>query len=628
MTAATGIISTFAGTPGTAGFSGDGMDATLAQISHPEGVAVDAAHNVYIADSGNFVVREVSAGTNLISTIAGIPGSTLYTGDGGPANLAGLSDVADVAVDSSGNLYFADVSNSALREVTVASGIIDFAGTNIGSTSASVDVILTNNGNQPLVLSALGSAANFSTAGADTSCTSSTTLTPGLSCILGVEFLPTSAGALTGTISLSDNVGNNPASTQSLALSGTGTYVPTQVVLAAVPASITTPGNLGTLQASVESSGGNVVTNSTANVTATLTGPAGYSHVVTAAAVSGVATLDLSGLPLTTAGTYTVTVSSPGLTSSAVTVTAIAPATQLAVTGIPASLVAGGNLGMAVATIEAADGSVITTSTATVAITVTGPASYSQVVTASAVSGVATLDLSSLTLTTAGTYTVTATSPNLRSVTDTVTVAALDFTLAVTTGTAGSSTQTVTAGGSATYPFTLAPTSGSYAQAITFTASGLPPGATYSFSPSTVTPGAAPATTTLTIVTVAASAANFHPFYRPTNGLGSLALALLLLPLAASRRLRKVAGQLPLLTLALGLLSLGAVGTLSGCGGTSNTKVSPPDCAELHHNRYGDERRSQPYDKRDAHCAIALLHGLNGQETAQALSPGVSALLA
>ena len=114
--ATNGNISTFAGN-GIPGYTGDGAAATNAQLYGPAGVAVDASGNVYIADTGNNVIRMVS-GTE-ITTVAGDfslgPG---YTGDGGAPTGAQLSSPTGVAVDSSGNLYIADQGNSVIREVT------------------------------------------------------------------------------------------------------------------------------------------------------------------------------------------------------------------------------------------------------------------------------------------------------------------------------------------------------------------------------------------------------------------------------------------------------------------------------------------------------------------------------
>jgi sugar lactone lactonase YvrE len=119
---ATGTILTIAGT-GTAGYAGDGGPATAAMLYSPSGVAVDGSGNVFIADSGNSVIREVVKATGTIITVAG-SGTSGYSGDGGPATAALLNAPSGVALDGSGNLFIADSSNNVIREVVKATGTI------------------------------------------------------------------------------------------------------------------------------------------------------------------------------------------------------------------------------------------------------------------------------------------------------------------------------------------------------------------------------------------------------------------------------------------------------------------------------------------------------------------------
>ena len=123
-----GKISTFAGT-GKAGYSGDGGKATKAKLTSPTGVAVDALGNVYIADAGNSLIRRVST-TGVITTVAGNyvldqsnDGKGGFSGDGGPATSAQLNSPQGVALDQSGDLFIADTFNNAIREVTPAGTI-------------------------------------------------------------------------------------------------------------------------------------------------------------------------------------------------------------------------------------------------------------------------------------------------------------------------------------------------------------------------------------------------------------------------------------------------------------------------------------------------------------------------
>ncbi len=119
-------INTTAG-DGTPAFFGDGGPATLAALNLMKGLAFDSSGNLYIADTENFRVREVNS-TGNISTLAG-NGSNAYSGDGGAATSAALSDVMAVAVDSAGNVYIADASNRRIRKVTPAKIISTIAGT-------------------------------------------------------------------------------------------------------------------------------------------------------------------------------------------------------------------------------------------------------------------------------------------------------------------------------------------------------------------------------------------------------------------------------------------------------------------------------------------------------------------
>jgi sugar lactone lactonase YvrE len=115
VNASTGDISTVAGN-GTNGYTGDGGSATSAELNGPEGIAVDAAGNLFIADTGNAVVRKIDALSGDISTVAG-NGTSDYAGDGGSATNANLFDPEGVALDTSGNLFIADTGNSVIREV-------------------------------------------------------------------------------------------------------------------------------------------------------------------------------------------------------------------------------------------------------------------------------------------------------------------------------------------------------------------------------------------------------------------------------------------------------------------------------------------------------------------------------
>jgi sugar lactone lactonase YvrE len=125
---AAGTINTVAGKGGL-GFSGDGGPAASAQLSSPNGLAVDKAGNLFIVDAGNHRVRKVDTSGN-ISTVAG-NGNSGFSGDGGPASGAtfswGFNGHLGIAVDNSGNLYIPDLSNQRVRKVDSTGNIATVA---------------------------------------------------------------------------------------------------------------------------------------------------------------------------------------------------------------------------------------------------------------------------------------------------------------------------------------------------------------------------------------------------------------------------------------------------------------------------------------------------------------------
>lgn len=127
VSAASGQISTVAGT-GAASYTGDHAAATAATLNTPSGVALDGAGNLYIADTGNNVIRRVDAVTQIITTVAGngsgLPG---FGGDGSLATSATvlLDGPQGISVDTAGDLYIADTSNQVVREVSASTGDIN-----------------------------------------------------------------------------------------------------------------------------------------------------------------------------------------------------------------------------------------------------------------------------------------------------------------------------------------------------------------------------------------------------------------------------------------------------------------------------------------------------------------------
>jgi uncharacterized protein (TIGR03437 family) len=124
-----GYINTFAGNAAAgANYTGDGGSAAKALLSDPVAVALDAAGNLYISDSGNNAIRKVNT-SGIITTVAGMgPSANGYSGDGGPATKAELNGPKGIAIDSSGNLYIADTVNCVIRVVEPNGTIATIAG--------------------------------------------------------------------------------------------------------------------------------------------------------------------------------------------------------------------------------------------------------------------------------------------------------------------------------------------------------------------------------------------------------------------------------------------------------------------------------------------------------------------
>ena len=128
--ALTGRITTIAGSS-TAGFAGDGGPATAASLKNPQGIGIDASGNIFVADRANNRIREITAGTRIISTVAGT-GALGYTGDGGAATSAKLESPITVAINVAGEILFSDqqpnypnaYDDAVIRKISPSTGII------------------------------------------------------------------------------------------------------------------------------------------------------------------------------------------------------------------------------------------------------------------------------------------------------------------------------------------------------------------------------------------------------------------------------------------------------------------------------------------------------------------------
>ena len=401
-----GNISTVSGsgTPDFAGsFSGDGSAAAVATLARPTGVAIDKAGRVYIADTNNQRVRELGGGA--ITTVLGT-GEQGFAGDGGPAVSAVLNAPSAAAADSLGNLAVAEPPDQRIRSALLP--VVDFGNQTVGVPSMSQTFALSNSGAASLTVSSVTLTGSFAESSGGSCSNPPITIAASGSCTVKVLFLPPSSGTTSGSVVFS-GTGIVP---QTILLTGNGVQAPpSKVVFTAVPPSpITAGGNAGTVQVALEDASSNVATaNSGTSVSLNVAGPSGYTETYSAMTTNGVATFDLSSVPLTVAGAYTYTASSNGLTS-AISMETVTPGTGVvfSVTGL-GNFSAPGATGTATVTARDSYGNTATGFTGTVTFSSSDPsamlpASYTYV------AGDNGTHNFSVTLNTAGTQTVTATS--------------------------------------------------------------------------------------------------------------------------------------------------------------------------------------------------------------------------
>ncbi len=279
----THIITTIAGTPGTPGYSGDGGLATAATIAYADRVSVNAAGNLFISDSGNDVIRRVNAATGIIETFAG-NGKFAFAGDGGAALSASFASPTGVVVTNAGDLYVGDLFNNRVRKVTLTPGAtaapasLPFGNQPQGTTSAAQTVTLTDSGDAPLAISGVSISGDFAIQ--TNNCTA--TLATGASCTILVTFAPTSTGALTGVLTITDNAPTS-GSTQTVNLSGTGTMAasnPTLSITKSHTGNFTQGQANATYTVTVSNAAGAGATSGTVTVTDTV--PSGLTLVTMA----------------------------------------------------------------------------------------------------------------------------------------------------------------------------------------------------------------------------------------------------------------------------------------------------------------------------------------------------------
>ena len=225
IAAATNLVSALAGT-GQAGASGNGGPGNAAQLSGPTGVAIDAAGEVYIADTGNGAVRFVNA-AGVINTVVGtlgVPGAGTLPSS---ALTIGLTSPSALVSSGAGRLVILDAGNNRAIVDDRGSVVYNFGRANLGASSANLAIQENSTGSAALTLGAnlfttSGNPSQFSLVGSSTNpCGAGSSLTPGTNCQLVGQFTPTVLGTSTATYTESaTNLANAPA--PFVTLSGTG----------------------------------------------------------------------------------------------------------------------------------------------------------------------------------------------------------------------------------------------------------------------------------------------------------------------------------------------------------------------------------------------------------------------
>jgi sugar lactone lactonase YvrE len=227
--AMTGVITTVAG-GGSSAIPDDGAPATSVLLPFPYGITLDASGSFYVTDFESHSIAKVDAATGTIRRVAGTAGSAGFTGDGGPATLAQLNQPTAIALDSFGNAYVADFTNNRVRQVSAAAAPASFPDTVVGQTSPTQAVTVSNIGNSDLSINTLTATADFLVDSSGT-CSGLATLATGASCNLALRFHPQQTGARTGNFTIADDALNVVGSTQQVVLSGNGLPVATATSL-------------------------------------------------------------------------------------------------------------------------------------------------------------------------------------------------------------------------------------------------------------------------------------------------------------------------------------------------------------------------------------------------------------
>ncbi len=286
------LIAAFAG-DGTQGYQGDAGPAASAELWAPSGVALDAAGNVYIADTQNQAIRKVSSLNGDISTLIKAGEGTVYYQNA--FITAGLYAPTGIALDASGDVYIADALDMVIREIQSNFAALDYkVAVRQGSQSADMPVTVENDGNDSLDITAVTAGTNAQLDSAVTTCGLPPDLPVSGDCVVGAIFAPTSSGnPLTGDIEVTSQTVNSP-----LEIELVGDALPVNSTTTAV-SSAPNPSNYGqivTFTVAVTTGAGTGSLTGTVSLVDTYDG--GNTTLVSGLAVnsSGTATFQISTL--------------------------------------------------------------------------------------------------------------------------------------------------------------------------------------------------------------------------------------------------------------------------------------------------------------------------------------------
>ena len=554
-----GVISTLAGN-GSKSYSGDGGSAASASLARPSGLSVDAAGNIYIADSDNNRIRLIAT-TGTITTAAG-NGSQGLGGDGGAAINTALDTPRAAAAEAAGVFALSETRNNLVREVGLDRTIHTIAGVSQGTgggqgTGAET---LTLNGASSIAYNSGTLTAIFNNAALiATGQVSLLDVTNGSTIVASVPWNNNVAMFDTSTLSAGTHQlaasysgdSQNPAITGSVFML---TVTPLPVVATAAGVSI----KYGQAVPALTGSLTGVLPQDASKVTAvfatpaTTTSPVGQYPIT--ATLAGTAASDYS--VTLGAGSGNVVIGQAGST------TALSSSNSAAFLGAPVTLTAQASsttTGMPAGSVAFYDGTALLV---TVPVTANGSATYSS-------SGFA---LGTHNLTALYSGDVNFTSSTSPATVETVTVLP-DFTFTAS----GEATQTVNPGQTASYNFAMQSQNGGVTSPVTLTASGLPPGATAVFTPATITLNNGAASFRLAIKTAGLTAGRTPPSSPMRTPLLPVSAAVFLLLPFRNKRIRARLAKMPriLLTALFVLIAGAATLGLTGCGSGGLFAQSP-----------------------------------------------------